>query len=141
ALQQDVRVILRLFDGDFADRVQRAFGVTISRSVSYLAAPAFAAAMLEREVIGTIAVSRHVLRRAEVLVCAGSALDGAPLSAANEVGQARVIALNAERGTAWLPAERVLAADDRLTVVGTRAGLGRLLTRSGTPRPGEEVPA
>ena len=34
-----VRVVMRLFDGEFADRVQRAFSINVSRSVSYLAAP------------------------------------------------------------------------------------------------------
>ena len=48
AAQPDLRVVLRLFDGEFADRVRRAFNIHISRSVSYLAAPAFAAAMIGR---------------------------------------------------------------------------------------------
>src|SRR5262249_18865354 len=37
AIKDDLRVVLRLFDGEFASRVQRAFGVTMSRSVSFLA--------------------------------------------------------------------------------------------------------
>src|SRR5690606_13667816 len=40
-LKPDLRVVLRLFNGDFARRVQRAFGVTASYSVSYVAAPSF----------------------------------------------------------------------------------------------------
>jgi voltage-gated potassium channel Kch len=50
AVRDDLRVVLRLFDSDFAMRVQQAFGIGVSRSVSYLAAPAFAAAMLDRDV-------------------------------------------------------------------------------------------
>jgi len=140
-LKDDLRVVLRLFDGDFADRVQRVFGIPASRSVSYLAAPAFALAMLEREVKGTIPVGRRVLLIAEVPVCAGSALDGQPVSTANESGEARVIALTADHGrsTVWSPPERALSADDRLLVVATRAGLSGLLTRTAMPgrRPGE----
>src|SRR3712207_8666240 len=56
----------RLFDGDFADRVERAFRIDVSRSVSYLAAPAFAAAMLQRDVIGAIPVNRRVLLIADL---------------------------------------------------------------------------
>lgn len=59
ALSRDLRVVLRLFDSDLAERVQRNFNITISRSVSYLAAPAFAAAMLDRQVLGTIPVDRR----------------------------------------------------------------------------------
>ncbi|HTJ36391.1 MAG TPA: NAD-binding protein [Dactylosporangium sp.] len=134
ALKPDLRVILRLFDGRFADRVQRAFGITASRSVSYLAAPAFAAALLEREVIGTVPVDRRVLLLAEVPVCAGSQLDGRPVAAAQEVGEVRVLAVatDEERQTVWAPpAGYVLRADDLLTVVTTRLGLGDLLARTG----------
>src|SRR5690606_23705031 len=73
-LQPGARVVLRLFDGDFARRVEQAFDFPISRSVSSLAAPAFAAALLEREVIGMIAVHRRVLVIAEVPVAKGAEL-------------------------------------------------------------------
>jgi len=130
----DLRLVLRLFDGDFANRVQDAFGITISRSVSYLAAPAFAAALLEREVIGTIAVGRKVLLIAEAPVAAGSALDGGPLSQAQPGGGVRVLAITVDDGrtTVWAPPpEYVPAAGDLLTVVATRRGLGQLLRKSG----------
>ena len=73
ALRADLRVVLRLFDGDFAERVQKAFNIDISRSVSYLAAPAFAAAMLDRRVIATIPVGRHALLVADGAGAAGLA--------------------------------------------------------------------
>jgi Trk K+ transport system NAD-binding subunit len=135
-LQDDLRVVLRLFDGDFADRAERAFGITISRSVSYLAAPRFAAAMVERQVIGTIPIGRRVLLIAEVRVLPGSALDGTTVATANRVGEARVIAVTPRRGrnTTWSPdAGQILAADDTLTVVATRSGLARMLTEIGDP--------
>jgi Trk K+ transport system NAD-binding subunit len=135
-LQPDLRVVLRLFDGDFARRVQRAFGIMSSRSVSYLAAPAFAAAMFEREVIGTIAVGRRVLLIAEVPVCAGSQLAGADLADVDDVGEVRVVAVltDRRRRTLWdLPPRRRLESEDVLIVVATRAGLGQLLVRTGPP--------
>jgi Trk K+ transport system NAD-binding subunit len=144
SLQDGLRVVLRLFDGDFAGRVQKAFGITISRSVSYLAAPAFAAAMMEHEVIGTIPIGRRVLLIAEVPVAPGSTLDGAPVSAAAEAGQARVVALTPGRDsrTLWhVPSGHRLRAGDLLVVVATRGGLGRLLNRaSAEPPPPVEGP-
>jgi Trk K+ transport system NAD-binding subunit len=142
AIKDDLRVVLRLFDGDFASRVQRAFGITISRSVSSLAAPAFAAAMLEREVIGTIPVDRRVLLIAEVPVCAGSELAGATLADAGQVGEARVIGLMVDRrqNTLWEPTpQRRLEVDDVLLVVATRVGLGRLLARTGSAGEGVDT--
>ena len=56
ALRGDLRIVLRLYDDDLAERVQKMIGNTVSRSVSYLAAPAFAAAMLEHQVLRTIPV-------------------------------------------------------------------------------------
>ncbi|MET0423987.1 MAG: NAD(P)-binding protein, partial [Actinoplanes sp.] len=82
AVSADIRVVLRLFDDDFARRVQDAFNINISRSVSRLCAPAFAAAMLERDVLATIPVDRHAVLVAVVKVLAGAELDGAPLSRA-----------------------------------------------------------
>ena len=66
ALRDDLRIVLRLTDDDLAERMQKTSGNIISRSVPYLAAPAFAAAMLEHQVLRTIAVGRHVLLIADV---------------------------------------------------------------------------
>lgn len=142
-LQRDIRVVLRLFDGDFADRVQRAFGIHTSRSVSFLAAPAFAAAMLEREVIGTIPVDRKVLLIAEAPVCPGSELDGAPVSSADDVGEVRAIAMVTDSGAQVLwspPGTKVMLPGDVLIVVATREGLGRILAKTGgtASRPADE---
>ena len=133
----DLRVVLRLFDGDFAERVQEAFGIGISRSVSYLAAPAFVAALLERAVIATIPVDRHALLVAEVPVAAGSALDGRPLSAVARPGEVRLLAHSrVGQKTDWRADPRmVISAGDRLTVVARRAGLGALLRETTPPPP------
>jgi Trk K+ transport system NAD-binding subunit len=136
-LKEELRVVLRLFDGDFARRAQRAFGITHSRSVSFLAAPAFAAAMLERDVVGSIPIGRKVVLVAQVPVCAGSPLDGAELAAVGDHDDARVIAVATSTGrrvTEWAPdANRRLRADDVLYVVATRTGYGRLHSRTATP--------
>jgi Trk K+ transport system NAD-binding subunit len=125
-LNPGLRVVLRLFDGDFADRVERAFHINVSRSVSYLAAPAFAAAMLQRDVIGAIPVNRKVLLIVDVPVCAGSYADGVRVADVDNLDGVRVIAVTATGRTRWSPPpDRELAPDDRLTVVATREGLGR----------------
>jgi len=127
-LNPGLRVVLRLFDGDFADRVERAFHIDVSRSVSYLAAPAFAAAMLQRDVIGAIPVNRRVLLIADVPVCAGSFADGVSVADLHALDGVRVIAVTTRGRTRWSPQpDEVLAADARLTVVATRDGLGRVV--------------
>ena len=80
ALRDDLRIVLRLTDDDLAERLEKTTGNTISRSVPYLAAPAFATAMLEHQVLRTIAVGRHVLLIADIRVGPGwpAASSGTP---------------------------------------------------------------
>jgi Trk K+ transport system NAD-binding subunit len=135
-LRPGLHVVLRLFDSDFASRVEHAFAIPVSRSVSSLAAPAFAAALLERDVIGTIAVQRRVLVIAEVPVAAGSELAGQRVADVALAGQVRVIALTAatEVWPRWTPApDTSIKAGDRLIVIANRTGLSRVVARTGSP--------
>jgi Trk K+ transport system NAD-binding subunit len=131
ALRDDLRIVLRLTDDDLAERLEKTTGNTISRSVPYLAAPAFATAMLEHQVLRTIDVGRHVLLIAEIMVADQAGLAGSLISGTEQDGQARVLALQAS-GTAaldWSPQRGYrLAAGDRLIVLATRRGLGRFLS-------------
>lgn len=137
SLREDIRIVLRLNDDDLAQRVQTTIGNTVSRSVSYLAAPAFAAALLDHQVLRTVAVGRHVLLIAELFIQAGAPLSGRPLSDAERDGQARVLAVqHGGSGDAdWAPGPgRIMAPGDRVTIIATRAGLGTLLAESAVPR-------
>ena len=131
AMREDLRLVLRLGDDDLAQRVQKTLGNVISRSVSYMAAPAFAAALLEHQVLRTIAVGRHVLLIADVRVEAGSDIAGRALAELERDRLARVLALQV-RGAQrfhWSPHHGyLLAAGDRVIVLATRAGLTRFLT-------------
>jgi Trk K+ transport system NAD-binding subunit len=134
----DLRIVLRLFDDDLAQRVSETLGRNVvSRSVSYLAAPAFAVAMLEHKVLRTIAVGRHVLVIADVRVEPGSDLAGQRLTDLEQDQLSRVLAL-AERTKPrwfdWSPRrERRLEPGDRLIVLATRAGLSTFLAGNRPP--------
>ena len=133
ALAEDLRIVVRLYDDDLAERVQKTIGNTISRSVSYLAAPTFAAAMLEHQVLRTIPVGRHVLLMADVPVAADAELAGQLIAHVHQSGEVRVIALRkrGSNGLDWSPwNEYRLMPQDRIFVLATRAGLSRVLTRS-----------
>ena len=139
ALRDNVRVVLRLFDDDLAARVHRNFKIPVSRSVSFLAAPAFAAAMLERQVIGTIPVGRQVMLIADMPIGEGSELEGCALREAHLPGEARVLALG-RRGRPYFDWEAQdgyrLVRGDRLIVLATRTGIGHIRARTiGPPEP------
>ena len=136
ALAATPRIVLRLNDDDLAERVQSTVGGTVSRSTSYFAAPAFAAAVLDHQVLRTIAVGRHVLLLAEVTAGSVPGLTGQAVTAIHRPGTLRVIALARADSQAedWSPApDYRVAAADRLVVLATRAGLSGLL-RTSAPR-------
>jgi Trk K+ transport system NAD-binding subunit len=138
SLAEDPRVVVRLNDDDLAERVQKTVENTISRSVSYLAAPAFAAAMLEHQVLRTIPVGRHVLLIAEVAVGAGSALAGRRVDDVHDGSDLRLIALRRRAGVDWSPRPGdELRPLDGLVLLATRDGLSRVLARSKSGQPGK----
>jgi Trk K+ transport system NAD-binding subunit len=129
-LKPELRVVVRIFDGDLARRVRRVFNIRLTRSVSYVAAPAFAEALMDRDVIGTIPVERRVLLLAEVFVTPGTVLAGRRVGDVNRPGEVRVIAKASfgEPRPLWNPPTgNVIEERDRLTVIGTRDGLSRLM--------------
>ena len=137
ALRPDLRVVVRLFDPDLAAQLDRALGGYNSRSVSALAAPAFAAAAVGRQVLATVPVgTRRLLIVARVPVEAGSAAEGSTVTAEEaagsrvELGGCRVLALVVGDEVRWDPAPGdTVAAGTELVVVATRRGLAAVVQR------------
>jgi Trk K+ transport system NAD-binding subunit len=134
ALAGQPRIVLRLYDDDLAERIEEHVGNTISRSVSYLAAPQFAAAMLEHEVLRTIPVGRHVLLIARVAVGSGAGLAGARVADVHDRSDnVRLLALlrGGQDAADWSPGpDAKITAGDTLFVLATRAGLARVRAQS-----------
>lgn len=144
SVRPDLRVVLRLYDDDFATAVYRTLraahpgALTRSRSVTHLAAPAFAGAMMGRQILGAIPVERRVLLFAAVEVRGHARLEGRTLAEAFRPGAWRVLALDMATpgepgppsGLVWdLPPTYVLRAEDRVVLAATRRGLAELLGR------------
>ncbi|GAA2431491.1 NAD-binding protein [Streptomyces mauvecolor] len=161
SVKPDLRVVMRLYDDDFATAVYRTLraahpqAMTRSRSVSHLAAPAFAGAMMGRQILGAIPVERKVLLFAAVDVAGHPQLEGRTVEEAFREGAWRVLALDtslpADRvpdlGAArrrgggapgdlvWqLPPGYVLRPEDRIVLAATRRGLAELLGRRPSAR-------
>ena len=127
-LNPDLRVVLRLFDPDLAARVERAFGIHISRSHSALAAPAFAAAAEGERVIATISVGIPVLLVARVQVDAGSKAEGGTIADLESATRSRTLLLTGDDRPSWCPPGHVvLRAGHELVMVVTRGGLAQVL--------------
>ncbi len=76
-LDKDIRIVMRMFDDEFARNMADSFGISAVMSASLLAAPAFAGAAAGAEIIQTFKVDGKVLVMGRVVVQAGSRLDGA----------------------------------------------------------------
>ncbi|MET9536276.1 NAD-binding protein [Streptomyces sp. NPDC006553] len=171
-LNPDLLVALRLYDDDFASTVYRTLraahpdALTRSRSVSTLAAPAFATAMMGRQILGAIAVERRVLVFAALDIAGRPQLAGRTVAEAFRPGAWRVVALDTSTpdstespavqdpqagpeprtrssatdeppGLLWdLHPGYVLHPGDRVVVAATRAGLAELLGRAEAPATG-----
>ncbi|MFF0535785.1 NAD-binding protein [Streptomyces coelicoflavus] len=151
SVRSRVRVVLRLYDDDFATAAYRTLraahpsALTRSRSVTHLAAPSFAGAMMGRQILGAIPVERRVLLFAAVEVAGYPQLEGKTVGEAFRAGAWRVLALEVsdgerEEGAAqqgaresrlvWeLPDTYVLRGSDRVVLAATRRGLAELLGR------------
>ena len=137
----DMRIVLRLFDPDLAAQLDKALGDYNSRSVSALAAPAFAAAAVGRQVLASIPLSaRQVLMVARVPVEAGSAADGSTVASEETMGtdlesdDCRVLALVVGDQVRWTPAATdAVQAGMEMVVVATRRGIASAVRRGSRP--------
>ncbi|MEU9261666.1 NAD-binding protein [Streptomyces sp. NPDC048212] len=163
SLKPDLRVALRLYDDEFATAVYRTLrtahpgALTRSRSVSHLAAPAFAVAMMGRQILGAVPVERKVMLFAALEVSGHPQLEGRTVDHAFRAGAWRVLALDATppadrlpdlaavppydplgptgpgapdrpSGLVWdLHPGYVLRPEDRVVIAATRRGLAELL--------------
>ncbi|WP_432193990.1 potassium channel family protein [Streptomyces sp. bgisy027] len=157
SVKPDLRVALRLYDDEFATAVYRTLraahpqALTRSRSVSTLAAPAFAGAMMGRQILGAIPVERRVLLFAALNVAGHPQLEGRTVAESFRAGGWRVLALDTAAPDDRLPdlaanpahedSDRsaglvwdvhpgyVLRPRDRVVLAATRQGLAELLGR------------
>ncbi|WP_398865350.1 NAD-binding protein [Streptomyces stephensoniae] len=168
SVKPDLRVALRLYDDEFATAVYRTLrtahpqALTRSRSVSHLAAPSFAVAMMGRQILGAVPVERKVMLFAALEVEGHPQLEGRTVEQAFRAGAWRVLAIDAtppadrnpdlaalppyppEGGTpppsglVWdLHPGYVLRAQDRVVIAATRRGLAELLRRQRSVVPGQ----
>jgi Trk K+ transport system NAD-binding subunit len=124
ALNPKIRVVLRLFDADLASRVERAFNIHTSRSVSALAGPRFAASAVAQRVAATIPINPRVLIVAQTAIEQGSQAEGKTVAQLEAAFEGRVVMVEHSGSQTWGPAPGILlGANDDLAIVATRIGL------------------
>jgi Trk K+ transport system NAD-binding subunit len=129
------RVVLRLYDTNLARTLREAANIRLALSIPTLAAPAFVAALFGDRVPTTFIVCGRLLAVQEIGVHADSAgLIGQSVRAL--AVDYRLLPVGLVGGNQYSnphPADQLLRAGDRLTVIATLPDLERLLRRDPPP--------
>lgn len=132
ALQPGIKVVLRMFDAQLAERVRIGFDIHTAFSTSALAAPVFAAAATRAQIEHSFYVAGVLMNVARVSVRAGSALDGRTVAQVERDLDISIISRGEQDNLDLHPAPEVtLRADDCLVVFASLEALASLREMNG----------
>lgn len=116
----DIRVVLRLFDERLGQKVAEGFNIQVALSSSALAAPAFAAAAIDRSVRGSLEVGDRLYIHSEFQVPEESALVGRTIGTIRDEFEIHTLWCRTHDGDVrWAPpAAFELPGDSTIAVVG-----------------------
>ena len=126
-LKSDIRVVMRMFDGELAKKVGKAFDIHAAFSTSALAAPAFAAAATQTEITHSFYIDDELLNVGEIKVQPASRLVGKSLAELEAELDFSVILYKGCEGIDLHPDPQIrLHGDDRIVVFASLDVLNRL---------------
>jgi Trk K+ transport system NAD-binding subunit len=118
SMNPDVQVVIRIFDDDFAESLQKQFGF-FALSATSMAAPAFAAAAAGADITRPILIENEALSLARLNVGRASSLKGMSVGSVEDKYNVSVILVKRHNEPDIQPDNaRVLAQDDSLAVLG-----------------------
>jgi len=135
-VNSDIRVVLRMFDQNMADKIRSGFGLPIAMSQSAMSAPAFTMAAIDSSIVNSFAVGGRL-----VIMRRWTVLDDGPLCG-RTVGQLMTdmnccvaeIRSGAAPPTLFPPPEMELCAGDELLIQGPFETLSKLQSPSNERR-------
>ncbi len=138
--RSDVKVVLRMFDADLANRVERGFGIHTVFSMSGLAAPAFAAAATRAHIEYSFYVDDQLLHVAQVTVDPDSRLVGQMVEQVERQYNLTVVMhRRPDEQHLHQRSDEVLAAGDGIVVVASLETLGQMGLISRRDEPGAHI--
>jgi Trk K+ transport system NAD-binding subunit len=139
-LNPTIKVVLRMFDAQLAEKVKRGFGIHTAFSTSALAAPVFAAAATRAQIDQSFYVDDVLMNVARATVQAGSALEGYSIAQAEKELDVTVVMHRSADSLDPHPAPEVtLRAGDCLVVLASLESLARLREMSGEQSPSSQA--
>lgn len=126
-LNPGIRVVMRLFEPELAQKVSKAFGLGTAFSTSALAAPAFAAAVRQQDIQQALYVDDQLVALSRIDVQPGAALVGKTVAQVEQLLDVNLV-LRKHDGQMDLRPEPnlVLDAHDHIIVFATLDGINRV---------------
>jgi len=126
-LNTNIKVVLRMFDAELADKIERGFGIHTAFSASGLAAPAFAAAATRAQIEYSFYVGDTLLHVSQITIEADSPLAGLTMEEAERRFDMTIILHHTGEHMHLHPNyDESIHVDDLLVVFATLETLGRI---------------
>ena len=126
-LNPNIRVVIRIFDEDFAKALHEQFGFT-ALSATVMAAPVFAAAAAGADVTNPISIEGQLLSLARLTIPASSQLVRKTVGFVEDNYHLNIILIRFDHQSEMHPTDsRVIGVGDTLAVLGGPAQLSRLM--------------
>ncbi|MDY7076611.1 MAG: TrkA family potassium uptake protein [Chloroflexota bacterium] len=131
-LNPGIKVVMRMFDGQLAEKVKRGFGIHTAFSTSALAAPVFAAAATRAQIDHSFYVDDVLMNTARTTVQAGSTLEGLTITQVEQEFDITVVLHKGLDSLDLHPSPDIrLQAGDCLVVFASLESLARLRETGG----------
>ncbi len=126
-MKPDIKVVLRMFDADLAEKIERGFGIHTAFSASGLAAPAFAAAATRAHIEYSFYVGDTLLHVSQITVTHDSPLAGLTMEEAERKFEMTIIMHNTGEHMHLHPQyDELIHLNDTLVVFATLETLGKI---------------
>jgi voltage-gated potassium channel len=131
-LNPKIRVVIRIFDDDFAQSLNQQFGFT-AFSATNMAAPAFAAAAADVEMTNPITIEGKTLSLARLSIAAGSRFSKMTVGELEKQYNVSIVLLRRNHTSDLHPDPEIqLASEDALAILGGPTEIG-LVVKENTP--------
>jgi len=134
-VNKNIRLVMRMFDDEFARSLADRFDISAVMSASMMAAPAFAGAATRAEIIQTFKVADRILNMGRIEVHPGARLDGCRVSEVEAQLDLSIVLLQSKGAVDVHPKpEAQLQAGDVIAVVGTLPRIRELAHQWNRPK-------
>ncbi len=127
-LRPGVRVVVRMFDQQVAQKIARSFNIRAIFSTSAIAAPSFAAATVDRALVNSFYIDDKQLQTVKLLIGPGSPLIGKPLGFLRDGRQLSILShrRHGKEATLFPDEGTILEESDKVAVLAQAFVVGQL---------------